>query len=88
MANLETRLLNWSRNIRRELIKLPRFNKKYEVEFAAFSCSPTASGCVILVVQCVSSTVGAISTCYPEANKWTTNNYRNCSLFFPLASVL
>lgn len=65
----------------RELIKLPRFDRTCKVEFAAFSCSPKSTGCVVFVAQDVSSTVLTISTCSPEANEWKTANYQKGSHF-------
>lgn len=61
-----------------ELIKLPRFNG---ANIAAFSCAPTSTECVIFTVTNVSSTIVAISTCCPGANKWTTVHLPNHSHF-------
>jgi hypothetical protein len=63
----------------RELIQLPRFERTFCT--AAFSCAPTSFECVILNFEDISSTVVAISTCYPGANKWTTVNYQHNSFF-------
>jgi hypothetical protein len=63
----------------RELIKLPRFESTFYN--AAFSCAPTSAECVILNVKHISSTVVAISTCYPGANEWKTVNYQYRSVF-------
>ncbi|CAI8614859.1 unnamed protein product [Vicia faba] len=63
----------------RELIKLPRLYDTNHI--AAFSCAPTLTECVIFTLKNVSSTIVAISTCYPGANKWTTVHLRNCSHF-------
>ncbi|KAK2364386.1 F-box family protein [Trifolium repens] len=63
----------------REVIQLPRFERTFCT--AAFSCAPTSAECVILNFKHISSTVVAISTCYPGANEWTTVNYRHSSFF-------
>lgn len=75
----KNRLLFFFNPFTRELIKLPRFEMTHQI--VAFSCAPTSTGCIIFTVKHVSSTIVAISTCYPGAKDWTTVHYENRSLF-------
>jgi hypothetical protein len=64
-----------------DLITLPSLKGKFQI--AAFSCAPTSTDCVIvLIFGHLGSSVLTINVCYHGAKEWTTVYRNNSSVFF------